>query len=290
MARCRAHGDRATDAGRARRARRIVRRGFYASSVLWWDDDSALEELAGIEDAEELCRQLLASPSGWGSSTRHVEAVELLGRVHGTGELPAAFVALLLCSCRRWDRVTTRLIAAIEASRLLSDADLDELAESLLSHELVISYPLTWVSPQWLDVDISDGTSRTCTVDEDTLGHHRPRFEPPLRRWAARRALRADAARLDDLLGGAEGFEPRHRDALIHGLLDAADVLEEAPRRRLVRRGLQTAQASVRRTALDRLCELDGPEKAVRRARSDPNATVRKWRPQSPQAPSLLSA
>lgn len=247
-----------------------------------------------VEDADELCRQLLASPFGWGSSTRHMEAVEVLGKVHGTGELPAAFVALLLCSCRRWDRVTTRLIVAIEASGLLCHADLDELVESLLSHELVISYPLAWVSPQWLDVDLSDGTSRTYTVDEDTLGQHRPSFEPPLRRWAAGRALRADPARLDDLLSAAAEFQPRHRDALIHGLLDAADALEEeAPRRRLVRRGLQAAQASVRRTALDRLCELDGSERALRRARSDPNATVRKWRPQSPQvapSPSLLHA
>lgn len=257
----------------------------------WWDDDSALDQLSDVKDAEELCRQLLASPFGWGSSTRHMEAVEVLRKVHGRGELPAAFVALLLCSCRRWDRVTTRLIAAIEASGLLCDADLGELAASLLSHELVISYPLAWVSPQWLDVELSDGTSRTYTVDENTLGQYRPSLEPPLRRWAARRALGADPARLDDLLSTAAVFEPRHRDALIHGLLDAADALEEAPRRRLVRRGLRAAQASVRRTALDWLCELDGPERALRRAQSDPNAAVRKWRPRSPQvapSPSLL--
>ncbi len=182
--------------------------------------------------------------------------------LHGPDELPVAFVALLLCSCRRSDRVTTRLIAAIEPSGVLCDSDLDELAESLLSHELVISYPLTWISPQWLDIDLS----------------------------AARRALRADPTRLDDLLSAAEGFQPRHRDALIHGLLDAADVLDKAQRCGVVRRGLQTAQASVRRTALDRLCELDGPQKAVRRARSDSNATVRKWRPQSPQGPGLFQA
>lgn len=259
----------------------------------WRDDDSGLEKLMDVEDADELCRQLLASPWGWGSSTRHIEAVEVLGEVHGTGELPASFVALLLCSCRRWDRVTARLIAAIEASELLCGADLDGLAESLLAHELVISYPLAWVSPQWLGVDLSDGTGRTYTVDEDTPGQHRPSFEPPLRRWAAQRALRAEPARLDDLLSAAAEFPPRHRDALIHGLLDAADALEEARRRRLVRRGLQAAQASVRRTALDRLCELDGPEAALRRARSDPNATVRRWRPRSPQvapSPSLLHA
>jgi hypothetical protein len=232
-----------------------------------------------IEDSEELCRQLLASPSGWGSSTNHVEAVELLSRVHGTAELPGGFVALMLCTCRRWDRVTARLIVAIEDSGSLGDTDLDELAESFLAHEHVISYPLAWVSPQWLDVDLSDGTSRTYTVDEDTLAKHRLSFEPPLRRWGARRALRADPRRLDDLLRGAEAFESRHRDALIHGLLDAAEVLEEARRRRLIQRGLQTAQASVRRTALDQLCELDGSEAARRRAHADTNASVRKWRP-----------
>lgn len=97
-----------------------------------------------VADADELCRQLLAFPSGWGSSTRHMEAVELLDKVHDTGELPTVLVALLLCSCRRWDRVTTRLSAAIGTSALLNDAKLDELGESLLSHELVIFYPLTW--------------------------------------------------------------------------------------------------------------------------------------------------
>lgn len=244
-----------------------------------WDDDAPLAELAASSDAEELCRQLLASPWGWGSSTRHTEAVDLLAKVYGTGELPASFVALMLCTCRRWDRVTARLIAGIEASGLLGDEELDDLADSLLADELVISYPLTRVSPQWLEVDLRDGAGRSYTIDESTLGEHRPSLEPPLRRWAARRALRADPERLDDLLGAASRLEPRHRDALIHGLLDAADALEENRQRSLVRRGLTTAQAGVRRTALDRLCELDGPEKARRRAHADANAAVRRWQP-----------
>lgn len=255
-----------------------------------WDDHSGLELLAGAEDADELCRRLLASSSGRGSSTRHMEAVELLGEVHGTGELPVSFVALLLCTCPRWDRVTAKLIAAIEASGLLAASELDELAESLLTYELIISYPLAWVSPEWLDVDIGDGTSRVYTVGEDTLAQHRPSFRPPLRRWAAERALRAGPARLGDLLGAAAELEPRHRDAMIHGLLDAAGVLGEAPRRRLARRGLRAAQAGVRRTALDLLCGLDGPEEALRRARSDSNAAVRAWcpSPRVAQAQGLL--
>ena len=68
-----------------------------------------------------------------------------------------SFVTLLLCTCRRWDRVTSRLIAAVEDSGLLDSTALDELAESFLSHEQVIAYPLAWVSPQWLEIDLDDG-------------------------------------------------------------------------------------------------------------------------------------
>jgi hypothetical protein len=258
---------------------------------VFWDDDAPLAELAASEDAEELCRRLLASPWAWGSSTRHTEAIELLAKVHSTSELPMSFVALMLCSCRRWDWVTTSLIAAVEDSALLDDGELDELAELFLAHEHVICYPLAWVSPQWLEVELDTGNGRTYSVDDDTLAQHRPTLEPPLRRWAAQRALRSNPARLDDLLLGARGFEPRHRDALINGLLDSAGAIDETRRRRLIARGLQTAQASVRRTALDQLCELDGPEKARRRARADSNAQVRKWRPQdqdTSHGPTLL--
>jgi hypothetical protein len=245
--------------------------------------EAAFEELVAIDDAEELCRRLLASPWGWGSSTRHAEAVGLLANVHGTGELPVSFVALMLCTCRRWDRVTSKLIAAVEDSGLLDSTWLHELADSFLSHEQVIAYPLAWVSPQWLEVDLDDGHGRTCTVDEDTLAHHRVSVEPPLRRWAAGRALRSAPARLEELLRAAELFKPRDRSALIHWLLDAAEVLDEPRRRDLIDRGLNASGASVRRTALDRLCELDGPEPARRRALSDRNATVRQWRAPEPQ-------
>jgi hypothetical protein len=170
-----------------------------------------------------------------------------------------SFVALMLCTCRRWDRVTSRLIAAVENSGLLDDAELDELADSCLSHEHVISYPLAWASPRWLGVQLDGGNGRTYTVNEDTLGEHRPSLEPPLRRWAAQRALRSDPVRLEDLLRAAELFELRHHGALIHGLLDAADFLDEPHRRDLIRCGLNATRGSVRRTALDRLCELDGP-------------------------------
>ena len=72
---------------------------------------------------------------------------------------------------------------------------------------------------------------------------------------------------------------PRRRDALLRGLLDthAADGLESAQRRKLVNRALRSGITRVRRAALDRLCELDGAEAALRRARSDRNRTVGAW-------------
>lgn len=241
--------------------------------------DHAFDELVALGDAEELCRRLLASPWGWGRSTRHQEAVELLASVSETSELPVAFVALLVCTCQRWDRVTARLIAAVEQSGLLDRADLDELADSLLSHEHVIAYPLAWVSPEWLEVEFDDDNGHTHTVSEDTLAHHRSCVEPPLRRWAARRALAADPTRLGQLLDDAKLFEPRHRGAVTRGLLDAAHVLNEPQRRNLVAQGLAGGQSGVRLAALDLLCELDGLDAARRRALDDTNATVRKWTP-----------
>jgi hypothetical protein len=155
----------------------------------------------------------------------------------------------------------------------------------------VISYPLAWASPQWLAIDLHDGTGRTYTVTEDTPAQHHVRPEPPLRRWAACQALRSDPARLTELLSTAERFEPRHRDAAIQGLLDAACELDKPARRTLVDRGLRAAHGSVRIAALEHLCELDAPDTARRLAAADPNAQVRKWRPPADElAPSLFAA
>ena len=247
------------------------------------DEDHALAELSAIEEADELCRRLLESAWGWGHSSRGAEAVDLLAAVRGTGTLPDAFLTMLVCTCDRWARVTGKLIGAVEASGVLTSADLDELAESFLGEEVVIEYPFLWVCPRGLDLGSSDQAAGF-VVDEDTMAQTRRRPEPPLRRRAAARALRSDPGKLDDLLTSVSSLSPRHREAALHGLLDAADALEEADRRRLVRRGLRFGVGSVRRSALDRLYELDGADAALRRARADANRAVRAWRPATPSA------
>ena len=177
------------------------------------DVDPAFEELAAAVDSDELCQLLVRSPWGWGSSTRYGEAVSLLRATHGRGTLPGLLVALLLCTCHRWDRVTAKLIAAIEDGGLLTRVELDELAESLLSDEVVAVFPLAWVSSKWLEFDTAEGTTRTVKVSDKALAQDRRRLEPPLRRWAAARALRNDPGRLDGLLESADRLPPRHAAA-----------------------------------------------------------------------------
>ena len=251
-------------------------------------DDPAMEELLATQDPEALCRLLLQSTWGWGSSTRHQEAVGLLRDLPREATVPNVLVALLLCTCRRWDRVTAKLIAGIEECGVLSGPDLDELAESLLNDRVTIVFPLSWISDRWLEFDTAGGPVRTVEVGDEATAQDERRVEPPLRRWGASRVLRNDPARLGDLLARADGLPPRHRDALLHGLLDASDSLDTARRRLLVRRALDSGIARVRRAALDRLCELDGSKVAQRRARSDPDRTVRAWRPPEESAQDQL--
>lgn len=255
-----------------------------------WEEEVGRDEFADVHDADELCRRLLASSGVGRSRTRHEDAVELLARVRGTGEPGESFVALLLCTCPRWDRATGRLIAAIERAGLLADDELDELAEAFLSDAVEVVYPLAWVRPEWLGVELDDPVrGRAYRVDEDTPARALRGVRPPLRRWAARRALAACPARLDELLARAERLEPHGRAAAVLGLLDAAAALAANERRQLLRVGLATGQARVRRAALELLTELDGPDAALCRARSDSDATVRVWRPRSREGARAVS-
>src|SRR5260370_29823863 len=106
--------------------------------------DPAMEELAATRDSDELCRLLVQSPWGWGSSTRHGEAVSLL-RVLSGGTLPGSLVALLLCTCRRWDRATAKLIAAVEECVVLNCPNPTAVGEAQLRDEDGAVFPRAWI-------------------------------------------------------------------------------------------------------------------------------------------------
>src|SRR2546429_3152947 len=175
--------------------------------------DPAMEELAAARDSDELCRLLVQSPWGWGSSTRHGEAVSLLCGLRG-GTLPGSLVALLLCTCRRWDRVTAKLIAAVEECGVLSGPDLDELAESLLGDKVVAVFPLAWISGRWLELGTADGTTRTVQVSDEAVGSDERRAVTPPRRWAAVRTDRDETLRLEGRVASGGGMSPAH-----HGVM-----------------------------------------------------------------------
>lgn len=245
---------------------------------VFWDDDLE-DEFSELEDPEELSRLLLHPLRG--SSTRPGEAIELFRRFHRTEGANNRLMALLLCTTWRWHRATAKLIAGLEGTGLLTDAELDELADSFLSSEVTVEYPLGWVFTKGkaVSIDLDELSTEEVTLDENTMVSTTLHCQPPLRRWAAARALRARPTRLGALLRFAKSLDPGHRDAIIHGLLDSAGVLEPAVRRRLVKRGLRSGQGRIRRAALELLCELDGPDTALGVARSDPDATVRAWEP-----------
>ena len=110
------------------------------------------DEFADVHDTDELCRRLLGPAGVGGRRSSHHDAVDALSRVCGTGDLGAGFAALLICTSPRWDRVTRQLIAALEASGVLTDDELDWLADTLAADAVVFEFPAAWVSPEWLEL------------------------------------------------------------------------------------------------------------------------------------------
>jgi hypothetical protein len=106
-----------------------------------WEDDmdnwgtdlepggcAPLEDLIALHTAatvEELWRILVVGPGLRGG--RSFEAVGLFKKHHGHGDADALRTALLLCTDRRWDRDSGRLVRALVETGTLGDADIGEL-------------------------------------------------------------------------------------------------------------------------------------------------------------------
>ena len=98
---------------------------------------------------------------------------------------------------------------------------------------------------------------------------------PPLRRWAAAADLRRDPRRLAALAGRALELESRDGAAVMAGVLDAIEVLDDRTARRAIELGLDWPRGSVRIQALDLLAAFDA-ELARSLAAVDPDAKVRR--------------
>ncbi len=251
------------------------------------DADEELGEYGPLEDlialhtaasVEDLRRTLILGPGlRYGQL---FEAVGLLQRHHGSGEPDALSTALLLCTDRRWDRESGRLVAALVETGILGDDDIGELIECFLwSDRYRVTYPAGWVSAEWLEIDLGDAPDtrgpRLVRIDPDSpVSMERP-IAPPLRRWAAATDLRRDPGRLASLAGRALELDSRGGAAVMAGVLDAIEVLDDRTARRAIERGLGWPRGSVRIQALDLLAAFDA-ELARSLAAVDPDAKVRR--------------
>lgn len=254
-----------------------------------WDDYPELEldplsDLAALWTAgepEELWRALVVHSGR--STTHHWEALHLFRRHHEDGTPGSLTTALLLCTDRRWDRCTARLIAGIVDTGILGEDEFDEMAGCFLWSDVFrFHYPVSWIGTEWVQIDlegVDEGVeSSVVHLDSDTPVPNDRAISPPLRRWAAGSILRADPIAFDTMRGRALELGGLDGGAIVSGMLDAMDALDEDLARRAIDLGLDWPRGSVRLLALDLLAARD-PEAAKRRAAGDPDKKVRSWKP-----------
>lgn len=254
------------------------------------DSLTDLDALWTAADPEELWRELVVHP-GLRSTTHHWEAVELFRRHHEDGTPGALTTALLLCTDRRWDRCTARLIVGIIDTSILGEEDLGELAVAFLwSDGIRFECPMSWFGTDWIEIELDDGKmvgESVVHLDPDTPVPSERSIEPPLRRWAASRVLRDKPAAFDAVRDRARELRGPHAGAVVAGMFDAIEVLDEDATRRAIELGLGWPQGSVRILALELLAQRD-PEAARNRAAADPDQKVRRWTPRPPDAKATL--
>jgi len=239
-----------------------------------WEDDviagDGLSELRAASSVEELhrmlVRRLLSNRSGG-----HQEAVELFEHHHGDDPTGAVDTAVLLCTEWRWYGCTAKLIAGICATGILDDAALDELADRLFwpDHPHV-RHPLSWLGSEWAAIDLGDRT----------VEHQRPSARPPLLRWAAGHLLRRQRTDLDRLRKRAASLDGYDSPSIVAGMLDAVDFLTDTDAQRALGYGLANGRAQVRKVALQILADRGDRAEAIRRAREDPDRSIRRWAPE----------
>jgi hypothetical protein len=205
------------------------------------DDWSPVDDLVALHtanDAGELHRRLLCFGDGGGNKADAFEPWCLLHKFHKDDPEGAVVTALLLLTDGRWRNATGRLVRRIEESGLVPDDQLDLLAQTFLA----AGAQVYWEAPgDWFDgpaivldadsrdvVDVIEHDER-CDTDDGPVVFAR-RVRPPLRRWAAAHAVRADPSCWGTLVQRARQVEPRNGAAIIHGLVDGIDLLSPVAR------------------------------------------------------------
>lgn len=220
---------------------RVVQYSLGMERVDFEDDWSPLDDLVLLhtaDDAGELHRRLLCFGDGGGNKADAFEPWCLLHKFHKDDPEGAEVTALLLLTDRRWRNAISRLVRRIEESNLVPEDQLDLLAQTFLA----AGAQVYWEAPgDWfdgpaivIDPDASDAVE-VIEDDEPSGPDNGPvvfarEVRPPLRRWAAARAVRVDSSCWGALVQRARQVEPRNSAAMIHGLVDGIDLLSPVAR------------------------------------------------------------
>jgi hypothetical protein len=195
------------------------------------------KKLSG-SDAGELRRRLLCFTNWGGNKADAFEPWCLFHRVHADEPEGAVTTALLLLTDRRWCHATGRLVRRIEDSGLVPDDQLALLAQTFLAAGAQVYWeaPADWFDGLAIVLDADDpdaadvfGDEESGDPDDGPVVFARE-VRPPLRRWAAGRAVRADPSCWGALVQRARQADPRGGAAIVHGLLDSIDLLVPAAR------------------------------------------------------------
>lgn len=220
------------------------------------------EDLHSASTVEDLWGVLLAW-HGIRSSSVWEEPYVLFIRFHRHDSTNADVTAALLCSDHRWRKAAHHLIDRLTTSDVLDDEQLDRLAD--------------WFTGDGFETQLETADDRqrngTSTV-------RRPIW-PPLRRWAARRAVVRHPERWRALIDASTMLPSRDAVATVAGVMDAAEHIPLDQRAILAEVGLNHGSGTVRLAALPILVATAGTDAAVAAARRDPSAKVRAWKPNS---------
>lgn len=204
------------------------------------DEWTPLDDLVALHTADgagELHRRLLCFGDGGGNKADAFEPWCLFHKVHVDEPDGAAATALLLLTDRRWRNATSRLVRRIEESGLVPDDQLDLLARTFLAAgpQVYWEAPGDWFGGPTIVLD--PAADVLDVVEGEDLGEPDDRpvvfareIRPPLRRWAAARAVRSDPACWAALVKRARQIDPRAGAAIINGLVDSIDVVAPAAR------------------------------------------------------------
>ncbi len=121
-------------------------------------DDIVDDPIRTAETPEELWIALMLHDGGLARSDGD-DAESGFRRLHGDGEPGALTTALLLLTSWRHHSCTAQLVKRLVATELLTDDELDELAETLFFADKVqLQAPAEWVLPQlFAEIDLGDG-------------------------------------------------------------------------------------------------------------------------------------